>query len=246
VDIGKSFTFVFEDEQWITKILLAAAILLLGVLFSWVLAIPLILAMALLYGYGVEILRGVIHGYADKLPEWDDWGKLLVDGLKVLVIGIVYALPIILVNICLGIPAGLLAEEAEGLSSLLSVFLSCLSFLYAIAMSIVLPAAIAFYAANDDLNAAFRFGEVFAFVRDNLATYLITFVMSWVASLIGGLGSLVCGIGWLVTTPYSLMVTGHLYGQAYVESIGQTPAAAASVEEDLTFEDVIEDEEETE
>ena len=40
MDIGKSFTFVFEDDAWITKILIAAAILFLGVIFSWLLLLP--------------------------------------------------------------------------------------------------------------------------------------------------------------------------------------------------------------
>lgn len=226
MDIGKAFTFVFEDEDWIVKILIAAAILLVGILFSWMLVIPLILAAALLSGYGVEITRRVIRGNPQTLPEWEDWGALIADGLKVIVIGIVYALPIILVSICLGIPIGIFAEEAEGLSSLLSVLLSCLSFLWGIVVSLLLPAAIAFYAAQDELGAAFRFGEVFAFVRDNLKTYLITFLMSWVAEFVGGLGSIVCGVGLLVTAPYGWMVTGHLYGQAYLEASGQMPQPA--------------------
>jgi hypothetical protein len=230
MDIGKSFTFVFEDDQWITKLLLAAAILLLGLVFSWLLLIPLILAFALLGGYAVEIMRGVMRGDLSELPEWDNWGDLITDGLKVVVIGIVYALPIIVLAICLGIPIGAFADSAEGLSSLFSVLLSCLSLLWAIVMSVALPAAIAFYAAADDLSAAFRFGEVLSFVRDNLATYLITFLMSWVANLIGQLGSIVCGIGWLVTVPYAWMVTGHLYGQAYVEASGQTPQPAIEEE----------------
>jgi len=230
MDIGKSFAFVFEDKDWIVKILLAAAILLVGILFSWVLLIPAIVAALVLAGYSVEITRRVIRGQQDELPEWTDWGKLLTDGLKVIVIGIVYALPIILVSLCLGIPAGLLAENAQGLSSVgtmealsitLSMLLGCLSFLYSIALSIVLPAAIGFYVDRDDLGAAFRFGEVLSFVRDNFKTYLLTFVMSWVAGLVGSLGALVCGIGWLVTGPYSYMVTGHLYGQAYRTAMGQ-------------------------
>lgn len=231
MDIGKSFAFVFEDQDWIVKILLAAAILLVGILFSWVLLIPAIAASLALAGYSVEITRRVIQGRPDALPEWTDWGKLLADGLKVLVIGIVYALPIILASLCLGIPAGLVSKNAqsmgtsvgtmETLSIALSALLSCLSFLYSIALSIVLPAAIGFYVDRDDLGAAFRFGEVFSFVRDNFTTYLLTFVMSWVASLVGALGILVCGIGWLVTGPYSYMVTGHLYGQAYRTAKGQ-------------------------
>jgi len=225
MDIGKSFSFVFEDDQWITKILIGAAILLLGTVFSWVLLIPLILAFALLGGYMVEIMRYVMRGDLGKLPEWDDWGKLIADGLKVVVIGIVYSLPIIIISICLAIPMGIFAENAEGLSTIIGLFLSCLSILYSIALSITLPAAIAFYAAADDMSAAFRFGDVFRFVGDNLSTYLITFIMSWVANLVGSLGSVVCGIGWLVTYPYAIMVTGHLYGQAYMEGATQAPVA---------------------
>ncbi len=242
MDIGKSFTFVFEDDQWIVKILIAAAILLLGVLFSWMLLIPLILAVALLGGYSVEIIRQVLRGELDSLPEWDNWGDLLIDGLKVIVIGIVYALPLIILSVCLGVPIGALNENAVGASSFLSFCLSCFTLLYAIAISLVYPAAVAFFAAEDEMSAAFRFGEVFGFVRDNFATYLVTFLMSWVASFIGNLGSLVCGIGWLVTMPYAVMVIGHLYGQAYVEAKGQLMAIAPVVEEDTVVFEPDEDE----
>jgi hypothetical protein len=234
MDIGKAFTFVFEDEDWIVKILIGAGILLVGILFSWVLLIPLILAFALIAGYSVEITRRVINGDVQELPEWNDWGALFADGFKVIVIGIVYALPIIILGICLGIPMGVLAEQSEGLSSLLGVLLSCLNLVWAIVMSILLPAAIAFYVADGQLSAAFRFGEVFAFVRDNLKTYLITFLMSWVANFVGSLGSIVCGVGALLTTPYGWMVTGHLYGQAYLEAAGQATQVDYDDYEELT------------
>lgn len=231
MDIGKSFAFVFEDKDWIVKILIAAAIVLVGSLLG-VLVIPAIIAGVLVSGYGVEITRRVIRGTLDGLPEWDDWGALFKDGLMVLIIGLVYALPIIIVSMCLGIPIGAFSEDASELSSVLWFFLSCLSFLYTIAMSIVLPAAIATYADEDDLGAAFRFGEIFGLVRDNLSTYLITFVMSWVAGLIGFLGIVLCGIGWLFTAPYSEMIIGHLYGQAYLQAKGQAlQPAVADVEE---------------
>ena len=242
MDIGKSFTFVFEDDQWIVKILIAAAILLLGILFSWMLLIPLILASALLGGYSIEIIRKVLRGEVDSLPEWDNWGELLMDGLKVIVIGIVYALPLIILSVCLGVPIGAFSEDAAGASSFLSFCLSCFALLYAIALSLVYPAALAFFAAEGEMSAAFRFGEVFGFVRDNIGTYLVTFVMSWVAQFIGNLGSLVCGIGWLVTWPYAIMVTGHLYGQAYVEAKGQAMAVAPVVEEEAVIFESDEDE----
>jgi hypothetical protein len=230
MDIGKSFTFVFDDKDWIKKVAIAAGILALGILFFWLLFIPTILAIALLGGYMVEIIRRVLRGEMDGLPEWDNWGVLMADGLKVWVIGVVYALPILILSLCLSIPIAALSDRAEGLSSLLSVFLSCISLLYAIAVTLVLPAATAAYAATNDLGAAFRFGQIFRLVGDNLPTYLITLVMTWVASAIGSLGSLVCGVGWLATFPYSYMVIGHLYGQAYLESTGKAQPPAPDVE----------------
>jgi hypothetical protein len=236
MDIGKAFAFVFEDQEWIVKILIGAAILLVGLLFSWLLLIPLILALALLAGYSVEVMRRVIHGQPDAMPEWENWGEMIADGLKAIVVGIVYALPFIVISACLGIPLGLLGDQSgsgsNALVSLLSAFLSCLNILWAIVISILLPAALAFWVADDELGAAFRFGEVFSFVRENFTTYLITFLMSWVASIVGSLGTILCGIGWFVTQPYSFMVTGHLYGQAYLQASGRAAQpAVADVDE---------------
>lgn len=228
MDIGKSFAFVFEDKEWITKILVAAAILLLGILFFWLLLIPTIIALALLLGYSVEIVRRVIRRDSQLLPAWDNWGALIADGLKVIVIGIVYALPSIVASTCLGIPIGILNNDANNpnaFAGFLSVILGLFNFVWAIVMSLLVPAAIGFFADTGDLGAAFRFGEVISLVRNHFVTYLVTFLMSWVAQIVGHLGTIVCGVGWLATFPYSLMLTGHLYGQAYLEARGQTQPA---------------------
>jgi hypothetical protein len=230
MDVGKSFAFVFEDKDWIVKILIGAAILLIGILFSWLLLIPLILALALLGGYSLEITRRVIRGNPLVLPEWENWGALIVDGLKVMVIVIVYSLPAIAVGVCLGVPAGILesgGETAQAFGNLLNCVMSLLTFLWSIALLFVLPASIAFFADTGDLNDAFRFRQIIALLRNHMGTYLITLLMTWVAGLIGNLGSLLCGIGWFATFPYSLMVTGHLYGQAYLAARGAAAPAAA-------------------
>lgn len=224
MDIGKAFSFVFEDKDWVSKILIAAAISLVGMLFG-ILIIPGILAVALLGGYMVEIARRVIHDDPQVLPEWDNWGALIMDGLKFIVISIVYAAPMILASICLGIPAGLLSEDSPDLSTALSLVLSCINILWAIVLSLFVPAAVGAFAAENDLGAAFRFGRVFSLVRNNFSTYLIVLVMSWIAGLLGGLGVIICLIGLLATYPYSYMVIGHLYGQAYRKATGQVPAA---------------------
>ncbi len=225
MDIGKSFTFVFEDQRWLTKILIAAAILFVGSFFLWLLLIPLIAATALLNGFMIEIIRRLVDGRADVLPEWDDWSDMIVDGLKVLVIQIVYSLPAIVLGLCMILPMIAAAENAEAWWGwLLGSVLGCLILLWAVAISLVLPAATAVFAVTRDLTSAFQFRKVFALVRDNLSTYLLTLVMSWVAGFIGSLGGSVCGLGTFFTVPYAYMVTGHLYGQAYAASVGSSSA----------------------
>jgi hypothetical protein len=229
MDVGKAFSFVFDDEEWVTKTLIAAGILFVGILLS-IFVIPAILAGLLLAGYGLEITRRVIRGESKVLPAWDNWGGLFTDGLMVAVISLVYALPIIIAGFCLGTPIGILADQNEAASSVLSSFLGCLNFLWAIVMSFLLPPAIAFFAKEGNLGAAFRFGDILKFVRDHFTTYLITAVIAWVASVVSGLGLLVCLVGILFTAPYATFVTSYLYGQAFVYATGQPAQVVAGDE----------------
>lgn len=224
MDIGKAFGFVFEDEEWPAKILIGGAILLAGIALCWLLLVPLILAIALIVGYSVQVTRRVIRGDTSPLPAWDNWADLIVDGLKVIVIVIVYSLPLIILSTCLGIPIGILGDTGSFgrvLAGLLGAVLGLIDFLWLIAMSLLLPAAIGLYADEDDLGAAFRFSEVVALVRGNPGAYGLTLVVGWLANFVGGLGVIFCGIGLFATRPYGFVVTGHVYGQAYLAARGR-------------------------
>jgi hypothetical protein len=222
MDIGKAFTFVFDDKDWVVKVLIGIGILVAGLVLSW-LIVPAILAGLLLSGYALEITRRVIRGEVEVLPAWEDWGQLLIDGLQVAVIGVVYALPMIIMSACVGAPLQWLSEGSEVASGFFGFAVGCVNFLWAIVLSLVLPAAIAKFAAEGELAAAFQFGDVIALVRDNLATYVITAVMVWVTGIIASLGLLLCFIGVFFTAVYAQLVNGYLYGQAYLEATGNTP-----------------------
>ena len=81
MDLGLSFTFVFQDEEWVKK-LLFGAVASLVVFIGW---IPLL-------GWVIEIARRVIRQDPEPLPDWTDLGGLFTLGLKGLVIFIVAAL----------------------------------------------------------------------------------------------------------------------------------------------------------
>jgi hypothetical protein len=217
MDIGKAIGFVFEDEDWITKVLIGALITFLSFL---------ILPAFLLFGYALEVTKRVLRGDPQPLPPWTELGDLFVKGVMVVIIGIVYALPIIVINLCatpIWIVFGDRSGDAAGaISGLTSFGVSCLSILWAIVMSIVLPAALARFADTGELRDAFQFGSILRFVQDNLGTYVVVFLAVWVANLIAGvIGAAACGIGLFFTQPIVYMFTGHLYGQAYLKAQGE-------------------------
>ena len=208
MDFGKAFSFVFEDEDWVKKIAVGGLISLIPVI-----------GIFLVLGWGVEITKRVINGDAEVLPDWSDFGGYLSRGFMVFVIAFLIFLPVILVQSCgSGLPFLTDSYDQEALTTALWVLtacFTCITILYSIVAYMILPAAVARYAATGDFGAAFKLGEIFKVVRNNLGTYAMVLLGGIVASLVASLGTIACVIGVLFTTVYSFAINGHLWGQAY-------------------------------
>lgn len=210
-----------DDKQWLSK-------LLIGVLMS-ILAF-LILPALILQGYLVKVIRHVMGGNWDSLPEWDDWGKLLKDGFFVTVAQFIYTLPFIILMF-LGMAAtGGVASLSDGsdVAALATtgggLILFCLIILFAVAFLFLTPAILIQYAIKDEFSACFRLGEVADIIRNHMADILIAFLVTVVAgivlSLLFGILAIIPCLGWIAAAliglavgPYITFVTGHLYGQ---------------------------------
>ncbi len=221
MDVNKSFRYVMDDKQWLSK-------LLIGVLMS-ILAF-LILPALILQGYLVKVIRHVMGGNWDSLPEWDDWGKLLKDGFFVTVAQFIYTLPFIILMF-LGMAAtGGVASLSDGsdVAALATtgggLILFCLIILFAVAFLFLTPAILIQYAIKDEFSACFRLGEVADIIRNHMADILIAFLVTVVAgivlSLLFGILAIIPCLGWIAAAliglavgPYITFVTGHLYGQ---------------------------------
>jgi hypothetical protein len=213
MDFGKAFSFVFEDEEWLKKIGVAGLIILIPVI-----------GVLVIYGWMVEIVRRVVNGSPEPLPDWSDFGGYLGDGFKTFVIGFVYSLPLLIFNVCIVGSSALMGQSGEdsivAVVGILTTCISCLMALYGIAVSFVLPAAIGKFAVSDELGAAFRFGEVIRLVRENVGPFALVFLGSLLAGLVASLGTIACVIGVLFTSAYGIAMYGHLVGQAYQVATG--------------------------
>ncbi|MCL4871790.1 MAG: DUF4013 domain-containing protein [Anaerolineae bacterium] len=227
MDISKAFSYVMEDANWVIKVVIYAV---LSFFALFLLPIPLIL------GYNVAITRNVKNGLENPLPEWDDFGKLFMDGLYIFIAQMVYTLPFWLIS-CIAVVAtvglgglgGAVGSDSAAAASAMGIWgiwmvVGCLMLLLVVVAIFIMPALIIQYVYHDNLAACFRFGEVFAIARDNIGDILITlvaaigagfvlFMIIGVLSFIPCLGSI---IGWLlsmVITPYLNMALSHMYGQ---------------------------------
>lgn len=218
MDFGKAFSYQFEDQDWIKKILIAAVIPLIPIIGSLIAA-----------GWGVEITRRVIQNDPQPLAEWDDFGGYLAKGFKLVIIGLVYALPLIIVGIC---PTVLLTtpyttepgnDVVMYIAYAATACFGLIFFLYAILLAFMIPAATGRFADTGQLGAAFKFRDVFALVKAAPTAYLMVILGTIISGFVGSLGSIACLVGALATTAYATSINAHLQGQAYLEANPQPP-----------------------
>ncbi len=215
MDIGKSFSYVFDDKDWIKKVLIGGVLNIIPIVNF----IPA--------GYTLRTLKNVSEGRERPLPEWDAWGDDFVKGLMVMIAALIYALPIIVLNVIAGIISALAgsgssSQDVGAVAGVCMAGTSCLSAIWGIAMAIVLPAGVIKYAKTGEFGCFFRFGELFAFIRDNLGDYLIALLVTLGAAILASIvGSILCGVGLVFTTFWANLVMAHLLGQ-----VGANPTAA--------------------
>jgi len=206
MDIGKSFTYMFEDQDWLKKILIGGVVNL----------IPIVNFAST--GYFIEAIRNTAEGRELPLPEWDDFGGKFVKGLMAAIAGFLYALPIMLVmGVIFGVTAviagSLDSDAAETVSTICPLIGNCLSFVYMILVMLILPAGVIQYTLTEQFGAFFRFGDMIAFIKANIGGYIIALLVAMVASLIAEMvGVIACIIGLFFTLMWAYLVSANLFG----------------------------------
>jgi hypothetical protein len=232
MDVTRSFKYVFEDKDWIKKVLIGG-----------VLNIIPVIGQAFMWGYGLRQLKNVTEGRELPLPEWDDWGGDLMRGIMVFLGYLVYAIPIIILAIFSGIFGGLGTSAAlaaaragrvggAGIWGVCVCGISIIEFIYGIALALWLPAALLNYVNVGSFMGFFKFADIWAMIKNNMKNYITVVVMWIVAAIVASIvGGIVCGIGTLFTMFISNLIFVHLLGQ-FGASVSGTPVAPAA---DATF-----------
>ncbi len=214
MDIGKSISFVFEDQQWLPKVLVGGLVIFATIALSWT-VIGLIVGAALLMGYSLDLLKNVRNGVAQPLPEWDNWGDKIVKGFKLGVILFIWSLPIMVFTI----PSMVLGaagdnSSAAGFLAILAFCFACFQILFGLLLTVLMPAIMIKFAETEEFADGFAFAEIFRFTRENIGEIIIALLVIWAVQLVAGLvGLLLCGVGLFFTGFWGLAVQAHLFGQ---------------------------------
>lgn len=167
VDSGKiiedSFGYAKEGlvGKWDTGILL---------IFSCII-FPLYL------GYVLRIYRG-----ANPSPRFDNWGSMFIDGIKLFIVGLIYAIPVLILSFVLFgsedmIRSSVSPSTIGGLIIAVLMGAIILIIVAIITWLIVMTAGVRF-ARTDSIGEAFNFGVIFTHIgKIGWMTYIIALLM---------------------------------------------------------------------
>ena len=233
--------FPFQGPNWQNRFIIGSVLTFGGFIIP---IIPLIFVA----GYSLQIMRQAIQGQELELPDWNDWGRLAVDGLRMLGVGFIFLLPGLVVMV---VGMGLyfagsftlpimtaFSQDNSAPSAIFPVLLLVLMAIFFLSLlvgfvlfalgAIPLPAATANFVAKDHFGAAFHVREWWPLLRVNKLGYLIAFVV--VLGLYMALSFIImivyytiilCFLAPFLAGPigfYLALISAALFGHTYRES----------------------------
>ena len=237
MDIAKALTFITEDERWLEKLAIGVGLVLISSFLA-----PLLIGLLgffIVAGYAIRLLQNVRDGQPRPLPEWNQWSEDFVRGLKIAIVTLIWALPIFVVIVPMGVGVALAdsgREAAEIFGGLILFGSLSLTVLYGLVVALLTPGFTIAFARDEEIRSGLQLTEIWQWTQQHLGQVLLIGIVYLAASFALGItamlaGLLLCGVGLIVTMPLSTLVImlfqHHLYGQLAREN--REPAVPATV-----------------
>ena len=223
--LGDAVSFPTDSDDRVATILVGGVLTVLSVL---------VVPGVVLQGYGVRAMGAAARGER-AAPSFTEWGRLLVDGAKMVVVQFVYGL-VVLVPIGVLILVGAISTGATGpgtgpggaprvLLGLVGVGMFLLIAALGLLAAYFVPAATANYAIEGSFGAAF---DVSTVVRGALTSeYAVGWVLAMLAFVVGGtIGSMLSIILVGIFVLFYVQVVGYyLLGRGFARGRGDVQTA---------------------
>jgi hypothetical protein len=206
-DLSAVMGWVFQDPNWVVKIVIGTASLLLG---CFLFLIPIFA----LSGFKLRIARQQRRAPgATPMPEWDDWGTLIVDGLKefccmasagMMLVGTLTVLALI------GPAVDFMTTGKAGLFTGITVGAAYLGLIIgAFTMQYFIPAIELELLETGSPLSTFHFRSIWRRITKRPGDYFMMFIYHFVVTMIGQFGAI------LLYAPivWSLYTQGAILGR---------------------------------
>ncbi len=231
-----TFKFPFSDLRWFQKMLVA---FLLGMASFIIPIIPYFF----LYGYYYKICRRIIKddGIA-ALPEWDDWGRLFVNGFKYGAANFIYNLPVLICMFAalalMIVPAfiaagsfGAYLENPPDFSNFNYLLLTLFSYpllgvgtLLSIATGIVTIPALMHLIDNGSFGAAFHVKQWWKILRANAGGFILSYFLLFACIMVVNFASSFLMMTVVLGCLYPILL---MFGSVYIGIISSALFAKA-------------------
>lgn len=212
--IEDAITYPTESDDWIVTVLIGGVLTLLSVF---------IIPAFIVYGYLVRAIQANLDDEPEP-PTFGDWGTLIVDGIKVVVVGFIYMLiPLAVMVLTAGTAIAAMigggeAGAAAGAGTLIIGLL--VSFVLALVFGYFAVVGIVNLAREDRFGAAFDVGTIrdVGFDGDFAVPWLISIGVFVAISVVTGVLNIIPFLGALVgvfLNFYGLIVASKLWADGF-------------------------------
>lgn len=216
MDIVEEIKFPSTSKDWILKVLVGGIINI----------IPIVNFLSC--GYNLKVMGNAIESKSE-MPEWADWGNLFVRGLIAFIITFVYLIiPIIVLLVSLGgmmftiLSGALYGNMGMAMGAIGGAMGGIvIGLVLLLVFGFLIPMAIAMYIKEDNISAAFRFGEVVSRIKSVFGDYLTVYIVLLALWIILGLFGEVPILGFLILIFggfYIAVVAANIFGKVYAKS----------------------------
>ncbi|WP_298667859.1 DUF4013 domain-containing protein [uncultured Methanofollis sp.] len=201
-----------------------------GKWMKWIFLVIATIIFPLIMGYIMEIYRG-----KTPAPEFEDWIKLFIDGIKLFIVQIIYAIPVIIVGLIFfgGSLALIMSGDSEALTAAAAgtMLLGTLVMLI-VAFIIGLIATFGFirFARTDSFGEAFNISAILAHIGAvGWGSYIIALIVLWVVmvaiGMVLGILMMIPFLGWLIVLFIDPVLM--IFAARYMTHIYESAAAPA-------------------
>jgi len=207
--LGDSFSYA-KDAVW-------------GKWFQWILLVISTIIFPLIMGYVVRIYSGV-----KPAPEMGNWVGTFIDGIKLFIIGLIYAIPVFIVMAIFVIPAGMMSDPMAALGTIGIGLLVMI--VVAIIISLIAAIGMIRFAQKDSMGQAFAFGAILEHIgRIGWGSYIIALIVLWIVGIVFGfivsILSMIPVLGWLIML--FLYPVWYIFVARYMTLIYESASAPA-------------------